>query len=257
MRWAALAAMAVAALVAGCGSGGSGGGSAAPPTRTLTVSAAASLTGVYTDLGKQFEAANPGTTVRFNFGGSDTLAQQVVQGVPADVLATASTKTMQTAVQANRIAGTPVSYATNRLQLAVAPGNPKGIATLADAARPGVTSVVCAPAVPCGSATAAAEKAANVTLRPISEEQDVKGVLQRVVTRNADAGLVYVTDVRSVDGQVQGVDFPSATAPGATQTYPIAVVAGSAHADLGQRWIQFVTGAQGKAALAQAGFAVT
>ena len=100
------------------------------------MSAAASLTSVYNQLKPQFEQANPGVTVQFNFGGSDTLAQQVVQGAPADVLATASTKTMQTAQQAGRIQGEPVTYATNKLQIAVQPGNPKQITGLAVPGRP-------------------------------------------------------------------------------------------------------------------------
>lgn len=250
---AALAALLGPALAA-CG-GSDSSGQAAPPPQTLTVSAAASLTEVYQGLAQQFQAANPGATVKFNFGGSDQLAQQVVQGAPADVLATASSKTMQTAVTAGKIQGEPITYATNKLQIAVAPNNPKQIAQLADLNKPGVTSVVCAPAVPCGAAATAAEKAAGVTLKPVSEEQDVKGVLTRVETGNADGGLVYVTDVRSADGKVAGVDFPQATAQGVTQSYPIGVVTGSRNAPLAQSWVNFVTGPQGKAALAQAGFA--
>jgi molybdate transport system substrate-binding protein len=234
--------------------GGSSEQTQAPPPRTLTVSAAASLTNVYTQLKAQFEQANPGVTVQFNFGGSDTLAQQVVQGAPADVLATASTKTMQTAQQAGRIQGQPVTYASNQLQIAVQPGNPKQVTGLQSLVGPQVTESICAPAVPCGAATTAAEQAAGVTLDPVSEEQDVRSVLQRVTTRNVDAGLVYVTDVKSTNGQVQGVDFPQATASGAAQNYLIGAVTGSQNADLATSWIQFVTGPQGDAALSQAGF---
>jgi molybdate transport system substrate-binding protein len=266
-RRGAVLVAAVVALVgltlAACGGSGSGSGSgsgdqsssAQAPPRTLTVSAAASLTEVYQSLGQQFQAANPGVTVTFNFGGSDQLAQQVVQGAPADVLATASPTTMQTAVAAGKIQGDPLIYATNKLQIAVAPNNPKQIASLADLAKPGVTSVVCAPAVPCGAAATAAEKAANVTLKPVSEEQDVKGVLTRVETGNADGGLVYVTDVKSAAAKVAGVDFPQSSAKGVTQSYPIGVVTGSADPQLAQSWVSFVTGPQGKAALSQAGFA--
>jgi molybdate transport system substrate-binding protein len=272
-RTAPRGAVLVAALVAllglaltACGGSGSGSGSnpgsgssgpsssAQAPPRALTVSAAASLTEVYQSLGRRFQAANPGVTVTFNFGGSDQLAQQVVQGAPADVLATASPTTMQTAVAAGKIQGDPLIYATNKLQIAVAPNNPKQITSLPDLGKPGVTSVVCAPAVPCGAAAAAAEKAAKVTLKPVSEEQDVKGVLTRVETGNADAGLVYVTDVKSAGGKVAGVDFPQASAKGVTQSYPIGVVTGSADPQLAQSWVSFVTGADGKAELTQAGF---
>ena len=241
----------VALVLTACGTSS---GEEAPPTRTLTVSAAASLTDVFDELGPRFEQAHPGTEVRFNFGGSDTLAQQVVQGAPADVLATASTPTMQTAQQAGRIEGRPVTFAGNRLQIAVAPGNPKGITGLASLVGPQVTESVCAPAVPCGAATEAAERAAGVTLDPVSEEQDVRSVLQRVQTRNVDAGLVYVTDIRASDAQVQGVDFPQATAPGAAQDYLIGAVTGSPDVDLANSWIAFVTGPQGDGALTQAGF---
>jgi molybdate transport system substrate-binding protein len=254
---AALAALLGLALAACGGSGSSGSSpssSAQAAPKTLTVSAAASLTDVYQQLGQQFQAANPGVTVKFNFGGSDQLAQQVVQGAPVDVLATASSKTMQTAVQAGKIQGEPITYATNQPQIAVAPNNPKQIATFADLDKPGVTTVVCAPAVPCGAAATAAEKATNVTLHPVSEEQDVRSVLTRVETGNADAGVVYVTDVKSAQGKVAGVNFPQATAQGVIQSYPIGVVNGSANAQLGQSWVSFVTGPQGKAALAQAGF---
>ncbi|NMO88921.1 molybdate ABC transporter substrate-binding protein [Actinomycetospora sp. TBRC 11914] len=264
-RTARRGAVLVAALVALLGlslaaCGGSGSSDQASPSgqqaapKTLTVSAAASLTDVYQQLAQQFQAANPGTTVKFNFGGSDQLAQQVVQGAPADVLATASSKTMQTAVQAGKIQGEPIVYATNQPEIAVAPTNPKQIASFTDLNKPGVTTVVCAPAVPCGAAATAAEKAANVTLHPVSEEQDVKSVLTRVETGNADAGVVYVTDVKSAQGKVQGVTFPQATAQGVVQTYPIGVVAGSPNAQLAQSWVSFVTGPQGKAALQQAGF---
>jgi molybdate transport system substrate-binding protein len=241
----------VALVLTACGTSS---GEEAPPARTLTVSAAASLTDVFDELGPRFEQANPGTEVRFNFGGSDTLAQQIVQGAPADVLATASTRTMQTAQQAGRIQGEPVTYAGNQLQIAVAPGNPKGITGLASLVGPQVTESVCAPAVPCGAATEAAERAAGVTLDPVSEEQDVRSVLQRVQTRNVDAGLVYVTDVRASDGQVQAIGFPQATAPGAAQDYLIGAVTGGPNADLAERWIAFVTGPQGDGALTQAGF---
>ena len=230
------------------------GSSDAQPVRTLTVSAAASLTDVYGQLGPQFEAAHPGVTVRFNFAGSDTLAQQVVQGAPADVLATASSRTMQAAQQAGRIDGQPVTYAANQLQIAVPPGNPRGITGLPALVGPQVTESVCAPAVPCGAATEAAERAAGIALDPVSEEQDVRAVLQRVITRNVDAGLVYVTDVRSAGGQVQGVDFPQATAPGAAQSYLVGVVADSPDADLARSWVALVTGPQGDAALTRAGF---
>ncbi|MDT7560368.1 MAG: molybdate transport system substrate-binding protein, partial [Pseudonocardiales bacterium] len=203
------------ALVAGCGGGGasqSGGpsGSAAPGAATLTVSAAASLTDVFNQLGKTFESQNPGSTVRFNYGGSSDLAQQIVNGAPADVFAAANTSTMATVSKAGLVSGDPSVFVTNVLQIAVAPGDPKGIHTFADLTKPDLKVVVCAPQVPCGSAAVQVEKATGVALKPVSQEADVRSALSKVSTGDADAALVYVTDVKSSNGKVDGVDFPEA-----------------------------------------------
>jgi molybdate transport system substrate-binding protein len=148
--------------------------------------------------------------------------------------------------------GQPTIFATNTLQIATAPGDPKGIRSLQDLANPGVRTVVCAPQVPCGSAAEKVEKAAAVDIKPVSEEQDVKAVLQKVTTGNADAGLVYKTDVTASKGQAQGVDFPQAAQ--AVNQYPIAVLKNAQNAETAQKWVQFVTGEQGKQVLTAAGF---
>jgi len=260
LRLSAALAAVLAVTLSACGggspgdSGASGGTGAAPApeARTLNVFAAASLTETFTALKAQFETDNPGVTVQLNFGGSSDLAQQIVNGAPADVFASANDSTMKTVSDADLVDGQPTVFATNVLQIATVPGNPKGIATFADLARPDLTVVVCAPQVPCGAATEDVEKATGVTLSPVSEESDVKSVLSKVSTGNADAGLVYVTDVRSAGDDVHGVSFPEADQ--AVNDYPIAVVAGAPQADLGRSFVQLVTGDVGKKSLQAAGF---
>ncbi|WP_226363270.1 molybdate ABC transporter substrate-binding protein [Pseudonocardia sp. ICBG1142] len=253
------AALAVTALfaVAGCGGGDGGGGTAAQPSGqaqggTLTVFAAASLTGTFGDLEKKFKAANPGTDVVFNFAGSSALAQQINQGAPADVFASADQNNMTKVTDAGNAQGQPEVFATNTLQIAVAPQNPKRIASLQDLTKPDLRTVVCAPQVPCGSATEKVEQAAGVDIRPVSEEQDVKSVLQKVTTGNADAGLVYRTDVTASGGQAQGVDIPQASQ--AVNEYPIVVLKNTRNAELAQKWVQFVNGDEGRQVLGAAGF---
>ena len=230
----------------------SGGSSAAPESRTLTVFAAASLTESFTALGKQFETDNPGVDVKLSYGGSSDLAQQIVNGAPADVFAAASDSTMKTVSDAGLTAAAPTVFATNVLQIATAPGNPKGVAAFADLAKPEVKTVVCAPQVPCGAATTKVEQSTGVDLKPVSEENDVKSVLSKVSTGNADAGLVYVTDVNAAKGQVQGVSFPESSA--AKTNYPIAVVKNAPQADLAQKWVQLVEGETGQKTLEAQGF---
>ncbi|HEV7789640.1 MAG TPA: molybdate ABC transporter substrate-binding protein [Pseudonocardia sp.] len=244
------------ALVAGCGGGGapqSGGPSGSPASAaTLTVSAAASLTDVFNQLGKTFESQNPGSGIRFNYGGSSDLAQQIVNGAPADVFAAANTSTMTTVDKAGLIAGRPEVFVTNVLQIAVAPGDPKGIHTFADLSKPDLKVVVCAPQVPCGSATGQVEKATGVALKPVSQEADVRSALSKVSTGDADAALVYVTDVRSSKGKVDGVDFPEASK--ALNQYPIAVLKNAPRPDLAAKFVALVRGPDGQQVLKNAGF---
>ncbi len=256
VRALAVIGTAAALLLAGC-AGGSAGSSAAPTSavpaaKTLTVLAAASLTESFTALGKQFETDHPGVTVKFNFSGSSDLAQQIVQGAPADVFAAASDATMKTVTDASLTASPPTTFAKNVLQIATPPGNPKGIATFADLAKPGLKVIVCAAQVPCGAAAAKIEKATDVTLKPVSEESDVKSVLSKVESGDADAGLVYVTDVNSAGNMVQGVNFPEASR--ASTNYPIAVLKNAPEADLAAQFVAVVTGDLGQKTLEQAGF---
>ncbi len=254
MRALAAAAVGLALLLTGCGGGSAP--PAAPPEpepEELTVFAAASLNETFTALGKQFETDNPGVTVKFNFAGSSDLAQQIVNGAPADVFAAASDATMRTVTDGGVAAGEPVIFAKNVLQIATAPGNPKAITTFADLAKPDLKVVVCAPQVPCGAAAEKIEQATGVTLTPVSEEPDVKSTLGKVTSGDADAGLVYVTDVASAGSAVQGVTFPEAEQ--ATTNYPIVVTSDAPQPELAAKFQQLVTGEIGQKTLQAAGFA--
>lgn len=242
---------ALALVLAGCG-GVAPAETAGPQDRTLTVFAAASLTDVFTELETRFEAGNPGVEVVLNLGASSDLAQQLVNGGPADVFASASTSTMATVTEAGLVEGTPEVFARNRLQIVTAPGNPEGVTGFADLARPDLQVVVCAPQVPCGAAAERIEEATGITLTPVSEEPDVRSTLGRVSTGNADAGLVYVTDVGSAGAAVEGVDFPEADR--AVTDYPIGVLTTAPQPELARAFADLVTGADGQAVLAGAGF---
>ncbi|OOB92173.1 molybdate ABC transporter substrate-binding protein [Rathayibacter sp. VKM Ac-2630] len=244
---AALVAAALAGPLAGCSA--SAAPDAASEPRSITVFAAASLTGVFTELADEFEAANPGTSVELSFAGSSDLATQIENGAPADVFASADIATMRTVQEAGLTAADPVPFATNVLEIAVPPGNPAGVRSLADLAREGVATVVCAPQVPCGVAADAVERAAGLVIEPVSEESSVTDVLGKVRSGEADAGLVYVTDVRGAGDDVLGVPF--AEAEQAVNTYPIAPLTDS---DAATAFAAFVTGATGRAVLDAAGF---
>lgn len=253
MRMRVLVAGAATVLLAGCGGAATGGGPAgAPEARTLTVSAAASLTGTFTELAATFEAADPGVEVVLNFAGSSDLSSQILNGAPADVFASANNAQMQVVSDAGLVAGEPEIFVTNRLQIAVPTGNPGGVAAFADLANPELTLVVCAPQVPCGAATETIEENTGVVLTPVSEEPDVRSVLSKVTSGEADAGLVYVTDVISAEGEVDGVDFPEADA--ALNEYPIAALAGAPEPELAAAFVELVRSAEGAAVLEAAGF---
>ncbi|HEV7420631.1 MAG TPA: molybdate ABC transporter substrate-binding protein [Mycobacterium sp.] len=243
------------ALVSGCGSSPSTGDSStvAAPSQHLVVFAAASLKQSFTQIGEQFQTDDPGASVEFSFAGSSDLVTQLTQGAKADVFASADTKNMDKAAKAGLLAGDPVNFASNTLTIAVAPGNPKNVTSFRDLARAGLNVVACAPQVPCGSATQKVEEATGVRLSPVSEESSVTDVLNKVSTGQADAGLVYVTDVKGSGGKVDAVTFPEAI--GSVNTYPIAVLKDSGNADLARRFVEYVTGEAGQKVLAGAGFA--
>ncbi|WP_137722903.1 molybdate ABC transporter substrate-binding protein [Prescottella subtropica] len=256
LRTAVVGVVAAASLLlAGCGAGSSGETDTATETvgtQSITVFAAASLQSTFTELGRRFEQQNPGTTVAFSFGGSSSLVTQLDQGAHGDVFASADTANMTKAVQAGLPAASPVNFATNILTIAVPPGNPAHIASFADLARPGVKVVVCAPQVPCGTATRKIEDATGIGLTPVSEESSVTDVLGKVVTGQADAGLVYVTDTAGAGDTVVAVPFPEAER--VVNTYPIAVLKESENADTAGRFVAFVLGKEGRRVLSDAGF---
>lgn len=236
-------------LTAGCASGGTG--TAAGDT-TLTVFAAASLTATFEEIGAEFERTHEGVDVAFSFAGSSDLVAQVQEGAPADLVASADEATMER-LTADGLAGAdPVAFASNTLRIAVPAGNPADVSGLADLAGD-LDVVVCAPEVPCGAATQRVARRAGVELSPVSEERSVTDVLAKVTTGEADAGLVYVTDVAAAGGAVEGVAFPEAAA--AVNVYPIAAVAGSPHADLARAFVDLVLAETGQRILRDAGFA--
>jgi molybdate transport system substrate-binding protein len=249
-RWAG-AAVAVALLATGTACGSDAEGSSG--SKTLTVYAAASLTSSFEEIGKQFEADHEGVTVRFSFGGSSDLVAQLQQGAPADVFASADAANMEKATADGLVEGEPVDFATNTLEIAVPPDNPAVVASLDDLAKPGRKVVMCAAAVPCGAAAQDVEKAAGIDIEPVSEEQSVTDVLNKVTTGEADAGLVYVTDVQVAGDKVRGIEFPESSST--VNTYPIAALAGSENKELAREFIGLVTGDTGQQILADAGFA--
>ena len=251
----ALCALAAGAVLAGCGSsgpqsvGGSGGTGAV--SGTVVVFAAASLKPTFTELAKEFEAAHDGVKVVLSFGGSDSLAAQITQGAPVDVFASANTATMDTVVKRSE-ATAPSNFAKNSLQIAVPPGNPKGVESLADVTRPGLKLALCATTVPCGSAAAKAFAAAGLDAHPVTLDQDVTSVLTKVELGEVDAGLVYRTDVKAASGKVGGVDFPEASS--AINVYPIAQVTTGKNAQEGRAFVAFVLSSTGQSVLQDAGF---
>lgn len=247
-RWIpVLAAAVLLAAVPGCGASEP----SAPAGEKITVFAAASLKKSFTEIGDQFSKDNPGASVEFSFAGSADLVTQLTQGAHADVFASADTKNMDKAAKAGLLAGDPVNFASNTLTIAVAPGNPKVINGFRDLSRAGLNVVVCAPQVPCGSATQKIEAETGVTLNPVSEESSVTDVLNKVSSGQADAGLVYVTDT-AAGAKVTAVPFPEAA--GAVNTYPIATLGQAGNPGMASKFVDLVTGAAGQQILTRAGF---
>jgi len=218
----------------------------------LTVFAAASLTESFTELGKQFEARHPKAKVTFNFGASSALAGQVTAGAPADVVAMAAESDMKRLAEAGLVGPSKV-FATNRLAILVAKGNPKAVRSLTDLAQPGLTVVLCAVEVPCGALAAQVLARAGVAVQPKSYEGNVKAVVSRVTLGEADAGVVYETDVRAAHAKADGVALSAEQ--NLTTSYPIAALKRSEHdSRRAEAFISFVLSATGQRILADAGF---
>ena len=233
-------------LVGGCGADDS-----SAPNR-ITVLAASSLTSPFTEIGEAFTAAHPESSVVFDFAASSELATRIEQGAPADVFAAADQTTMTRLVAAGGTSGAPVVFATNSLAIIVVQGNPLGIRALADLADPDLVVLVCAPEVPCGRYAVEALTAAGVTLTPKSYEQSATFVVTKVVAGEADAGIVYVTDVIAAGGSAEGVDI--APAENVLAEYPIALTAEAGDPTSAQAFIDFVLGDEGQSILAAHGF---
>lgn len=256
-----LVALAAVALLAGCASSGSGSGDASTPRAStskadslsgdLTIYAAASLTASFNDLAKGFHKLHPKVTVKpIDYDGSSTLATQLRQGAPADVFASADQATMNKVT--DLVDGRARVFASNILQIAVQPGNPKKITDLKDLTDSDLQVVLCAPAVPCGTASHRLLDADGLTVKPVSEEQNVTAVLTKVKSGDADAGLVYVTDVTAAKGAVDGVTISDADK--AVNEYPIAALKEAANAPLARAFVKYVLSDAGQAVLARYGF---
>jgi len=243
---------AAALLLAGCGStSGPTSPTGAGLSGSITVFAAASLTAGFTSIGADFQKAYPGTMIHFAFAGSSTLVAQVQQGAIGDVFASADQPNMQKLINAGLTSGSPSIFARNKLQIVVPAGNSKHVTGLADLGRSGLVVMLCAPVVPCGHYAVQALQKANVTVKPASEETDVKAVLTKVALGEADAGIVYVTDVKAAGAQVQGIDIPDAF--NVIADYPIVVLKDSQNIGLAKAFIGYIH-ANGQRTLARYGF---
>lgn len=231
-------------------SGGAESNSDSEEKTTLTVFAAASLTEVFADVAEEFSAVDPDVDVRFSFAGSSDLVAQISEGAPADVIATADESTMDTLAGDDLLAGEPSVFASNTLTLAVPNSNPENIESSQD--LPGTDLVICAPQVPCGAATGKWAQLNDVSLDPVSEENSVTDVLGKVSAGQADAGIVYVTDIARAGGDVDQVELDGADA--VINKYPAATVDASENKDEADAFVNFLQSKQAARLLEGAGF---
>jgi molybdate transport system substrate-binding protein len=246
--------------LAACGGGngldgsaaGTGPSSDAAVDGTVTVLAAASLTEPFGELGERLADEYPDLEVVFSFGPSSGLVEQALAGAPADILATADTRTMDRAVDGGAVAGEPTIFARNRLVLIVPAGNPGGVTGLADLAREDLRIAVCAPEVPCGAAAEQLLDTAGVTASPDTLATDVKEAASLVALGEADASLVYITDAAVLGGSIESVDVPGSAQ--VVNDYPVAVLAGAPNPEGAQLVRDAITGEPGQRILGEAGF---
>jgi molybdate transport system substrate-binding protein len=240
-----LLALLVLPAVAACGSDDDG-------SAELAVFAASSLTDAFFELGNAFEAAHPDARVTLNFGGSSTLAAQIVDGAPADVFASADEAQMTAVAENARISGEPAVFATNVLEIIVAPGNPLEVGGVADLAASDLLVVLAAPEVPVGSYTEEMLARAGVSVTARSFEENVKAVVSKVALGEADAGIVYATDARAAGDKAQGVEIPADV--NVVARYPMSVLDGAAEPELAEAFVDFVLGETGQGILSRYGF---
>jgi molybdate transport system substrate-binding protein len=215
------------------------------------VFAAASLTGAFNAAKAPLESSNPGLSITYNFAGSNALVTQIQQGAPADVFASADQKNMDKLVTANLV-DTPVTFAKNKLEIAVAPGNPKNVTSLQDLAKSGITVVLGEPGLPAGDYTRQVESQLGITITPKSLCPDVKTCITQVATGEADATVVYVTDVKAAGTKVAGVTIPDNVQPAIT--YPIAVVKATHNQAAAEAFVQSAVSGQVQQELIAMGF---
>jgi molybdate transport system substrate-binding protein len=242
-------------LAAGCGSddtGSSDSGSDSGISGDITVFAAASLTAAFTDIGEAFAAEYPDADITFNFAASSELVTQIGEGAPADVFASADLSNMTKLTDAGDNGSEPVVFTTNLAEIIVAPGNPEGITGVADLANEDLVVVQCAPEVPCGAYAARIFENAGVTVTPKSLEENVKAVVTKVTLGEADAGIVYATDVTAAGDAAEGVAVPADV--NVVAEYPIALTAEAPNPEGGEAFVEFVTGEQGREILESYGF---
>lgn len=225
----------------------------AKATGAVTVFAAASLTDAFNEMGEAFKAANPEASVTFNFAASSALVTQINEGAPVDVYASADEANMKKLTDAGNNGAAPVIFARNKLQIIVAKGNPKGIESVKDLIDPGLLVVNAAPEVPIGAYAQQVFDKAGITVTPVSLEANVKAVVTKVTAGEADAGIVYTTDVTAAGDRAEGVDIPDEL--NVIATYPIARTKEAPNAAAAEAFIEFVTGDEGQAILAEYGFA--
>jgi molybdate transport system substrate-binding protein len=237
----------VAVVAAGCGGNDDSPGGESPTG--IKVFAAASLTAAFNQLGERYTAANGGTKVSFNFAGSQALATQIRQGAPADVFASADVPNMD---KARDLVDPPQNFASNRLRIVVEKGNPRGVKSLDDLAGKDLKVVLAAPQVPAGRYAEQILDRAGVSVQPVSLEDNVKAVVTKVSLGEADAGVVYATDVTAGGDKIEGVDIPKDQ--NVTATYPIATVKASRHQQQAQAFVDLVRSPDGQRVLESFGF---
>ncbi|WP_373293121.1 molybdate ABC transporter substrate-binding protein [Micromonospora sonchi] len=254
MRTALAAVTALAVLgLSGCGDDSTGRPAAAGRIDgQLTVLAAASLTESFTRIGQDFETAHPGVRVILTFAGSSALANQINEGAPADVFASAAPANMAAVIEAGNGDGDPVTFARNQLVIAVPEGNPDAVTGLHDLTRLGAKVALCAEQVPCGAVACRALDAAGVALTPVTLERDVKAALAKVRLGEVDAALVYRTDVRAAAEDVDGIEFPESAE--AINEYPIVVLKDTANRPTARAFVEYVRSDAGRGVLTAAGF---
>lgn len=239
----------LAGTLAACSDSGK---DAAAEDKTLIVFAAASLKPTFTQLAEDFEDEHDNVDVKLSFGGSSDLAAQINEGAPADVFASADERTMALVTDAGGASGTPKIFVANTLQIATPPDNPAQIKTIEDLSDPDTKVVLCAPQVPCGAASTKLLDLVSVKVKPVSEELSVTDVLGKVSSGEADAGLVYVTDVVSAGDSVRGIVIPEASK--VVNSNPIVALKEASDPELAQAFVDLIHSDDAREVFEEAGF---